>query len=73
MGGWLAVDQGDDEGRHRDVAIRQFADAAVRARTAGFDAAEIHGGHGYVLSSFMSPATNKRTTNTAARWKTALV
>ncbi|MEP5763999.1 MAG: FAD-dependent oxidoreductase [Halieaceae bacterium] len=40
--------------------IAQFVTAAERARTAGFDAIEIHAGHGYVLSSFLSPAVNKR-------------
>ena len=43
------------------LVIRQFAEAGVRAKTAGFDAVEIHGGHGYLLSSFISPKTNKRT------------
>jgi 2,4-dienoyl-CoA reductase-like NADH-dependent reductase (Old Yellow Enzyme family)/NADPH-dependent 2,4-dienoyl-CoA reductase/sulfur reductase-like enzyme len=43
-----------------DIAVRQFADAAVRAKKAGMDGAEIHGGHGYLLSSFVSPSTNKR-------------
>lgn len=42
------------------LVIRQFAEAAVRAKKAGMDGAEIHGGHGYLLSSFMSPSTNKR-------------
>jgi len=40
---------------------RKFAEAAVRARKAGFDMVELHGGTGYLLSSFVSPRTNKRT------------
>lgn len=44
-----------------DLVVRQFAEAARRARQAGFDGIEIHGGHGYLLSSFISPYSNKRT------------
>lgn len=40
--------------------IEDFGDAAVRAKKAGFDAVEIHGGHGYLISEFMSPFCNKR-------------
>ena len=40
---------------------KQFVDATRRAREAGFDLLEIHMAHGYLLSSFISPLTNRRT------------
>ena len=38
-----------------------FAHAAGLAVSAGFDAVELHFGHGYLISSFLSPKLNKRT------------
>ena len=40
--------------------IQHFVDAAKRAEKSNFDAVEIHAGHGYLISSFLSPAVNKR-------------
>jgi len=41
--------------------IQMFAGAAERAKQSGIDAVEIHAGHGYIFSSFLSPAANHRT------------
>ncbi len=43
------------------VLLKQFGEAARRADQAGFDVIEIHGAHGYLISSFLSPVTNTRT------------
>lgn len=43
------------------ILVDQFAEATRRAREAGADAVEVHAAHGYVLSTFLSAADNRRT------------
>ena len=56
--GWLLPDElGLDDIRR----LRQaFAGAARRALEAGFEAIEVHGAHGYLNHSFLSPLSNRR-------------
>jgi 2,4-dienoyl-CoA reductase-like NADH-dependent reductase (Old Yellow Enzyme family) len=42
---------------------KNFADAALRAKKAGYDGVEIHGAHNFLLSLFSSPYYNKRADN----------
>ncbi|MBN1075120.1 NADH:flavin oxidoreductase [Clostridium botulinum] len=41
--------------------VNAYSEAARRVKESGFDGVEIHGGHGYLLSQFLSPYYNKRT------------
>lgn len=44
-----------------EVIVKKYGEAAKRAVTAGFDAVEVHCGHSYLISQFLSPIYNKRT------------
>jgi 2,4-dienoyl-CoA reductase-like NADH-dependent reductase (Old Yellow Enzyme family) len=57
--GWIsprAFKQGDFE-----TVLNAFRQAARRAHAAGFEIVELHGAHGYLLHTFLSPISNTRT------------
>jgi len=43
-----------------DRVVEEYRQAALRAEEAGFDCLEVHMAHGYLLNSFISPLTNRR-------------
>ena len=43
-----------------NVIIRKFVDASRRVYECEYDMVQLHGGHGYLLSNFISPYTNRR-------------
>jgi len=58
VAGWLVPRA--MERRDIDAVVAAFAAAARRALSCGFDVVEIHGGHGYLIHSFLSPLSNTR-------------
>jgi len=56
--GWSAPTALDAAGI--EEAVQRFSDAAVRADAAGVDVVELHFGHGYLVASFLSPHSNRR-------------
>ncbi len=49
------------DARDMELVLAQYRAATARALAAGFDMLEIHMAHGYLLASFLSPLTNRRT------------
>ena len=60
---WLRPDLPRDEIGQADIDryVEDFAEAARRARDAGADAVELHASNGCLVSTFLSPVTNRRT------------
>ena len=49
--------------------VQKFVEAAMRAKTAGYDGVELHGAHGYLIAQFMSLSSNKRTDKYGGNFK----
>jgi len=63
MAPWMVGDEGYREVHEEDIDryVEAFSSAARRAKEAGADAVELHACHGDLVSTFLSPAINRRT------------
>jgi 2,4-dienoyl-CoA reductase-like NADH-dependent reductase (Old Yellow Enzyme family) len=43
-----------------EETVEAYVSAAANVKRAGFDMCQVHGGHGWLLSQFLSPLTNQR-------------
>lgn len=59
-GHYQKVDVNRMEQEDINEVIRKFVTAADRAKRAGFDGVQLHGCHGFVLSSFLGPSNHRR-------------
>ena len=55
----MSISEAMDEAQI-NAKVSDFGNAAAMAKESGFDAIELHAGHGYLLSQFLSPWTNHR-------------
>lgn len=61
MGGWGEFEMPTVlDGAGIATIVHEFGDAAGRARTAGFDYVEIHGGNGFLINQFLFDGSNRR-------------
>src|SRR6202023_3788910 len=60
--------------RREDIAriVQDHSDATRRAVQAGFQLLELHAAHGYLVNTFLSPATNQRTDEYGGSFATPL-
>lgn len=59
MSSYFSAPKAMDEAKIQDI-ITRFVKTATLAEKAGFSGVEVHAAHGYLLSQFLSPLTNKR-------------